>query len=131
MQCTLVYTEDIVQSIFLYQIYPYSRSKPLSLYAENILSTMLERMIQHCGVHWSIRSTLSRLYLFTRSIHILELNLCHCFRKYLKYTDKKPDTIPYCSIHWCIWSTLSSVYLFTKSIHILDCNLYQCTLKIS
>ena len=53
---------------FCSPIYTYSKVKPPSLYTENMLSTLLKSLIQYYSVHWSIRSTLSSLYLFTKSI---------------------------------------------------------------
>ena len=44
----------------------------LLLYTENILSTLAKSLIRYYSVHGSIRSTLSSLYLFTKSIHIPE-----------------------------------------------------------
>ena len=71
LQCTLVYTEYTVQSISVLQIYTYLESTIL-LHTDNILSTLSNNLAQSFSVHWSLWNTLSGIYLFTKSLHILQ-----------------------------------------------------------
>ena len=50
------------------QIYTYFEST-ISVYTENILSTLLKSLIQSFSVHWPLWSTLPGVYLFTKSLH--------------------------------------------------------------
>ena len=40
----------------------FQSTPPISLYTENILSTLFKTQIQYCSVHWSIQCRLSNLY---------------------------------------------------------------------
>ena len=116
--------EYTFQSVSAHQIYTYFEST-VSLYTENILSTLLNSLIQYCSVHWSMWIKLYSLDLF-RNILIV---LYHSTLKDI-FSTLLNSLIRYCSVHWCIQSTLSSVYLFSKSVHILRV-LYPFTLQIS
>ena len=98
MQCGLVYTENTAQSISTHQIYKKSRVQhPISLYTENILSTLLKSLTQYCSVHWSIQSTLSTLYMFP-NLYIFQRTSYHIIKhwRYLERTVNKTDTILQC-----------------------------------
>ena len=85
--CTLVYTEYIVKSISVRQIYTKSRvHHPISVYTENILSTLLKSLIQCCSVHCS-RQRDCQVYICSPNLHRIQSTsfqiTVHCFVVYI------------------------------------------------